>query len=76
MGRTSGIGLATTRKLTETGAKVIATRRDKGKLDASLKQPGPRARGAQVDATLSEDLKTFYSRQGSFGARWFNDQSI
>ncbi|KIL39866.1 short-chain dehydrogenase [Gordoniibacillus kamchatkensis] len=66
MGGTSGIGLAAARMLTEAGAEAVVTGRDKAKLDSALQQLGPSAQGAQLDAASYEDLKAFYSRQGSF----------
>ena len=50
-GGNSGIGLETARLFVAEGAKVTITGRDQAKLDAAVKELGPRAIGVVADAT-------------------------
>ncbi|GIO16117.1 short-chain dehydrogenase [Cohnella xylanilytica] len=66
LGGTSGIGLAAARMLAEGGAEVVVTGRDPVKLEAALRELGPKARGEAVDSGSLEALRAFYERQGRF----------
>ncbi len=66
LGGTSGIGLAAARMLAEDGAEVVVTGRDPVKLEAALRELGPKARGEAVDSGSLEGLRAFYERQGRF----------
>ncbi|MBL1074187.1 glucose 1-dehydrogenase [Nocardia sp. 2] len=55
-GGTSGMGLATARRLRAEGAQVIITGRDKARLDAAVEELGERVTGVAGDATNLADL--------------------
>ncbi|WP_316575552.1 MULTISPECIES: glucose 1-dehydrogenase [Nocardia] len=57
-GGTSGMGLATARRLLAEGAEVVVTGRDKGRLDAAVAELGARAHGIAGDVTDLDDLDT------------------
>ncbi len=57
-GGTSGMGLATARRLLAEGAEVVVTGRDKGRLDAAVAELGARAHGLAGDVTDLDDLDT------------------
>ncbi|RJO75578.1 glucose 1-dehydrogenase [Nocardia panacis] len=60
-GGTSGMGLATARKLSAEGAQVVITGRDKVRLDAVVAELGPHVLGIAGDATDLNDLDTVVS---------------
>jgi NAD(P)-dependent dehydrogenase (short-subunit alcohol dehydrogenase family) len=60
-GGTSGMGLATARRLLDGGARVIVTGRDKARLEAVVAELGDRATGVAGDATNLDDLDTLFS---------------
>jgi len=66
MGGSSGIGLATVQRLAAAGARVIATGRDRGKLDGALAGLGERVRGEAFDGGERQALDAFFTRLGSF----------
>ena len=49
-GGTQGIGLAIAKEFAESGAIVVVTGRDQGRLDEAVAQIGPNASGVQADA--------------------------
>ncbi|MEV6276232.1 glucose 1-dehydrogenase [Nocardia sp. NPDC051832] len=55
-GGTSGMGLATARRLLDEGAQVIITGRDKARLDATVAELGDRVLGVAGDAANLTDL--------------------
>ncbi|WP_433656226.1 glucose 1-dehydrogenase [Nocardia sp. CA-128927] len=59
-GGTSGMGLATARRLLDEGARVVITGRDKGRLDAAVKEldGGDRVLAVSGDAANLADLDT------------------
>ncbi|WP_217551760.1 SDR family oxidoreductase [Streptomyces sp. GbtcB6] len=63
MGGTSGIGLATARRLADDGAEVIVTGRDPERL-AAVKEVVTAAE--QVDSTSEEAVAAFFDRTGPF----------
>ncbi|MVU78506.1 glucose 1-dehydrogenase [Nocardia sp. ET3-3] len=56
-GGSSGMGLATARRLIAEGARVIVTGRDKTRLDAAVAELGERAFGVAGDATDAAELE-------------------
>jgi NAD(P)-dependent dehydrogenase (short-subunit alcohol dehydrogenase family) len=60
-GGTSGIGLASARRLAAEGAHVFITGRRKPELDAAVKAIGPRATGVQGDVANLADLDRLYA---------------
>jgi NAD(P)-dependent dehydrogenase (short-subunit alcohol dehydrogenase family) len=60
-GSTSGIGLASARRLAAEGAHVFITGRRKPELDAAVKAIGPRATGVQGDVANLADLDRLYA---------------
>jgi NAD(P)-dependent dehydrogenase (short-subunit alcohol dehydrogenase family) len=66
MGGTSGVGLATARALSEMGANVIVTGRQKEKLASALAQLGDKAQGQAVDAASPESVNNFFKETGAF----------
>lgn len=65
MGGSSGIGLAVVRRLSAAGARVVATGRDRAKLDAALGGLGPRVRGVVLDARERDRLDVFFAELGT-----------
>ena len=65
IGGSSGIGLATVRRLAAAGARVVATGRDAAKLDAAISGLGERVTGAAFDATDRTALDAFFARAGT-----------
>lgn len=63
MGGTSGIGLATARRLAADGAEVIVTGRDPERLAAAKEVV---AAAEQVDGTSEEAVAAFFDRTGTF----------
>ncbi|MBP0589712.1 SDR family oxidoreductase [Paraburkholderia sp. LEh10] len=57
-GASSGIGLATTRRLLENGARVLAMSRTMGDLDSLRSQYATKLKCMKGDVTKSEDLQT------------------
>lgn len=64
-GGTSGIGLATARRLADEGAYVFVTGRDRTRLDAAVASIG--AHGIQSDISKIEDLDTLAEEIGKHG---------
>ncbi|WP_330249678.1 SDR family oxidoreductase [Nocardia sp. NBC_00565] len=64
VGGTSGIGLATARRLAENGANVVIAGRDKDRLAAALAELGPEVTGQTVDARDEKDLARLFSEVG------------
>ena len=60
-GGTSGIGLASAKRLVGEGAHVFITGRRKPELDATVKAIGSRATGVQGDVSNLADLDRFYA---------------
>ena len=60
-GGTSGIGLASARRLAAEGAHVFITGRRKPELDAAVKAIGPRATGVHGDVANLADLDRLYA---------------
>lgn len=57
-GGSSGVGLATARRLAAEGAEVVVTGRDEARLDAAVEALGDRVLGVGGDATSLTDLDT------------------
>ncbi|MFC9896414.1 glucose 1-dehydrogenase [Nocardia sp. NPDC127579] len=60
-GGTSGMGLATARRLLDGGAQVIVTGRDKARLETAVAELGDRAVGVAGDAANLDDLDDLFS---------------
>ena len=60
-GGTSGIGLASAKRLVGEGAHVFITGRRQAELDAAVKAIGPRATGVQGDVANLADLDRLYA---------------
>ncbi|MGW1742489.1 SDR family oxidoreductase [Nocardia sp. NPDC001965] len=65
VGGTSGIGLATARRLDAAGAAVVIAGRDKERLAAALAELGSRAAGFVVDARDEAELAGLFGEIGS-----------
>ncbi|MGW0804255.1 SDR family oxidoreductase [Nonomuraea sp. NPDC002799] len=65
VGGTSGIGLATAKKLAEGGAEVFVTGRSEERLRAALKQLGDQATGQAVDARDTEAMRAAFEGLGT-----------
>ena len=67
-GGTQGIGLAIAKEFAESGAIVVVTGRDQGRLDEAVAQIGPNASGVQADAgspaAMDAVLKGVKARHG------------
>ena len=61
-GGTSGIGLATAKRFTMEGARVIVTGRRQPELDAAIATIGPRATGIRADSARLGDLNRLYEQ--------------
>jgi len=61
-GGTSGIGLATAKRFTMEGARVILTGRRQPELDAAIATIGPRATGIRADSARLGDLNRLYEQ--------------
>jgi NAD(P)-dependent dehydrogenase (short-subunit alcohol dehydrogenase family) len=66
IGGSSGIGLATVKRLAATGARVFATGRDAAKLHASIAGLGPRVVAEVFDARERGSLDGFFAKVGPF----------
>jgi len=64
VGGSSGVGLETVRRLAATGARVIATGRDDGKLKAAIGGMGANVSGAAFDACDRGALDAFFEKTG------------
>ncbi|MEU4341572.1 SDR family oxidoreductase [Nocardia sp. NPDC023852] len=64
VGGTSGIGLATARRLASHGREMIIAGRGAEKLAAALAELGPDATGRTVDARDEDDLARFFAEVG------------
>jgi NAD(P)-dependent dehydrogenase (short-subunit alcohol dehydrogenase family) len=64
VGGTSGIGLATARRLLKDGMAVIVAGRNKDRLDAALAELGTSATGQTVDARDEADLARLFDEIG------------
>jgi len=71
-GGTQGIGLAIAKEFAESGAIVVVTGRDQGRLDEAVAQIGPNASGVQADAgsptAMDAMLKDVKARHGRLDA--------
>ncbi|MCP2168393.1 SDR family oxidoreductase [Goodfellowiella coeruleoviolacea] len=65
VGGTSGIGLATARRLIDDGHQVVVTGRDQGRLHDALATLGEGATGEVVDARDAEASREMFARLGS-----------
>jgi NAD(P)-dependent dehydrogenase (short-subunit alcohol dehydrogenase family) len=64
IGGSAGIGLATARLLAGLGARVTVGGRDRGRLDAAVKELGDPARAVPVDAEDARSLTRFFAETG------------
>jgi NAD(P)-dependent dehydrogenase (short-subunit alcohol dehydrogenase family) len=64
IGGSSGVGLETVRRLAATGARVIATGRDNGKLQAAIGGMGRNVSGAAFDACDRGAIDAFFEKTG------------
>jgi len=64
IGGSSGVGLETVRRLAAAGARVVATGRDSGKLQAAIGGIGGHASGAAFDACDRAALDDFFGKTG------------
>ncbi|MFI9509756.1 SDR family oxidoreductase [Nocardia sp. NPDC052566] len=64
VGGTSGIGLATARRLAAHGAEVVIAGRDQQRLASALAELGPGVTGRAVDARDESDLARLFSEVG------------
>ena len=71
-GGTQGIGLAIAKEFAESGAIVVVTGRDQGRLDEAVAQIGPKASGVRADAGspagMDAMLKDVKARHGRLDA--------
>jgi len=66
MGGSSGVGLATVKRLAAAGARVIAVGRDQAKLESALAGLGERVSGEALDGGDRKALDRFFARLGRF----------
>lgn len=66
IGGSSGIGLATARKLLSPGMKVTITGRSQDKLNSAWKSLGGAAEKAAFDAAKPDEVRQFFERLGPF----------
>ena len=66
IGGSSGIGLATARKLLGPGMKVTITGRNRDKLNSAWKSLGGAAEKAAFDASKPDEVGSFFERLGPF----------
>ncbi|WP_433732732.1 SDR family oxidoreductase [Nocardia sp. CA-129566] len=64
VGGTSGIGLATARRLAKNGAQVVIAGRNEERLTAALAELGPEVTGKVVDARNEGELAQLFSEVG------------
>ncbi|WP_433683425.1 SDR family oxidoreductase [Nocardia sp. CA-119907] len=64
VGGTSGIGLATARRLAKNGAQVVIAGRNEERLTAALAELGPEVTGKVVDARSEGELAQLFSEVG------------
>ncbi|WP_063046484.1 SDR family oxidoreductase [Nocardia pseudovaccinii] len=64
VGGTSGIGLATARRLAGNGAEVVIAGRNEERLAAALAELGPQVTGKVVDARAENELAQLFSEVG------------
>ncbi|MFE9323109.1 SDR family oxidoreductase [Nocardia sp. NPDC052278] len=64
VGGTSGIGLATARRLAANGAEVVIAGRNEERLAAALAELGPQVTGKVVDARAENELAQLFSDVG------------
>jgi NAD(P)-dependent dehydrogenase (short-subunit alcohol dehydrogenase family) len=66
VGGSSGIGLATARRLLESGARVTITGRNETRLGEAKRNLGPDVRGMAMDATAVDALPAQFAKIGKF----------
>ncbi|MGH8444591.1 MAG: SDR family oxidoreductase [Solimonas sp.] len=66
VGGTSGIGLASAKRMAARGDAVTIVGRDAARLQAAVREVGPQARGEALDASDAEALRAFHARLGRF----------
>jgi NAD(P)-dependent dehydrogenase (short-subunit alcohol dehydrogenase family) len=66
IGGTSGIGLATARRVVDLGAQVVVGSRRAAAVESALAQLGPQASGQVVDASSDDELARFFADAGPF----------
>ena len=66
IGGSSGIGLAAARRLDKSGAEVIIGGRSKARLSRAIEELGGNVRGKAVDASMADQVETFFSGIGAF----------
>lgn len=64
VGGTSGIGLATARRLVKNGAEVVIAGRNSERLDAAVAELGSQVTGFVVDARNEQDLARLFAEVG------------
>jgi len=66
MGGSSGVGLATVKRLAAAGARVIAVGRDQTRLESAVAGLGERVSGEAIDGGDRKALDSFFARLGRF----------
>ncbi len=66
LGGSTGIGLATAKRLVGRGARVTLAARDRERLDGAVAELGGSARGHAVDATDTQAVAGFFAEAGPF----------
>ncbi|MGF6818550.1 NAD(P)-dependent dehydrogenase (short-subunit alcohol dehydrogenase family) [Paraburkholderia atlantica] len=64
LGGSSGVGLATVKRLAAAGASVVAVGRDRAKLDDALSGIGGQVTGETLDCTDRAALQSFFGGLG------------
>jgi len=66
IGGSSGIGLATAKAAAEEGGKVVIVSGNKERINKALQQLPSNSEGYAIDASVEENIKTFFNKLGSF----------